>query len=149
MVALLDVNVLIALLDGGHVHHDVATQWLAEHLDAGWASCPLTQNGCIRILSQAAYPNQAPAAEVALRLGEATLHPAHHFWPDAVSLLTPELLDWSRLLTGRHITDAYLLALAVRNKGRLVTLDRAVPLAAVQGAQSRHLVVLKAASASS
>ncbi len=68
MVALLDVNVLIALLDADHMHHSVATDWLSEHLDAGWASCPLTQNGCIRILSQAAYPNRAPAAEVAARL---------------------------------------------------------------------------------
>ena len=71
MVALLDVNVLIALLDAGHMHHAVATQWLSEHLDAGWASCPLTQNGCIRILSQTAYPNHAPAAEVAVRLRRA------------------------------------------------------------------------------
>ena len=70
MAALLDVNVLIALLDAGHVHHAVATKWLSEHLDAGWASCPLTQNGCIRILSQASYPNRAPAAEVATRLAE-------------------------------------------------------------------------------
>ncbi len=143
MVALLDVNVLIALLDAGHIHHAAATQWLSEHLDAGWASCPLTQNGCIRILSQTAYPNRAPAAEVAARLAEATLNPAHHFWPDAVSLLTPGLLEWSNLLTGRHITDAYLLALAVKNSGRFVTLDQGIPLSAVQGAQARHLVVLK------
>ena len=143
MIALLDVNVLIALLDAGHMHHAAATQWLSEHLDAGWASCPLTQNGCIRILSQTAYPNRAPAAEVAARLAEATRHPAHHFWTDAVSLLTPGLMEWSNLLTGRHITGAYLLALAVKNRGRFVTLDQGIPLSAVQGAQTRHLVVLK------
>lgn len=144
MVALLDVNVLIALLDAGHMHHAVATQWLSEHLDRGWASCPLTQNGCIRILSQTAYPNRAPAAEVAARLTEATGHPAHHFWPDAVSLLTPGLMEWGKLLTGRHITDAYLLALAVKNGGCFVTLDQGIPLAAVQGAHAKNLVVLKA-----
>lgn len=148
MVGLLDVNVLIALLDAGHVHHALATRWLADHLDAGWASCPLTQNGCIRILSQSAYPNHAPAAEVAARLAEATRHPAHHFWPDAVSLLTPDLLNWGKLLTGRHITDAYLLTLAVKNHGRFVTLDQGVPLAAVQGAQARHVVVLTATKSS-
>ncbi|MCA3237611.1 MAG: TA system VapC family ribonuclease toxin [Curvibacter sp.] len=142
MVALLDVNVLIALLDAGHVHHAMATQWLADHLEGGWASCPLTQNGCIRILSQPGYPNPAPAADVAARLAEAARHPAHHFWPDAVSVLAPGLLRWDRLLSGRHITDAYLLALAVQNKGRFVTLDRGIPLAAVPGAQARHLVVL-------
>ena len=142
MVALLDVNVLIALLDAGHVHHASATEWLSMHLEQGWASCPLTQNGCIRILSQTAYPNRAPAAEVAARLAEATQHPAHHFWPDAVSLLSPGLMAWNNLLTGRHFTDAYLLALAVKNHGVFVTLDLGIPLAAVQGAQTQHLVVL-------
>jgi predicted nucleic acid-binding protein len=62
MVALLDVNVLIAPLDGGHLYHSVTTQWLADNLQAGWSSCPLTQNGCTRILSQSAYPNSTPAA---------------------------------------------------------------------------------------
>ena len=142
MVALLDVNVLIALLDAGHVHHARATQWLSAHLNEGWASCPLTQNGCIRILLQTAYPNRAPAAEVAARLAEATQHPAHHFWLDAVSLLSPGLMAWNNLLTGRHITDAYLLALAVNNHGVFVTLDQGIPLAAVQGSQIKHLVVL-------
>lgn len=146
MVALLDVNVLIALLDAGHMHHEAATEWLGRHLDEGWASCPLTQNGCIRILSQPAYPNHAPAAEIATRLAEAAQHPAHHFWTDSVSLLTPGRIHWPRLLTGRHMTDAYLLALAVENQGRFVTLDQGVPLAAVQGAQARHLVVLEAAT---
>jgi len=142
MVALLDVNVLVALLDADHMHHTAATHWLSEHLDAGWASCPLTQNGCIRILSQAAYPNRAPAAEVAARLAEATRNPVHHFWPDAVSLLTPGLMEWNKLLTGRHITDAYLLALAVKNHGVFVTLDQGIPLSAVQGARGEHLLVL-------
>ena len=142
MVALLDVNVLIALLDAGHVRHASATEWLSMHLEQGWASCPLTQNGCTRILSQTAYPNRAPAAEVAARLAEATQHPAHHFWPDAVSLLSPGLMAWNNLLTGRHITDAYLLTLAVNNQGVFVTLDQGIPLATVQGAQIKHLVVL-------
>jgi len=79
---------------------------------------------------------------VAARLAEATRHPAHHFWPDAVSLLTPGLMEWNNLLTGRHITDAYLLALAVKNRGSFVTLDKGIPLSAVQGAQAKHLVVL-------
>lgn len=144
MAALLDVNVLIALLDAGHLHHATAMRWLGAHVHEGWASCPLTQNGCIRILSQAAYPNRAPAAEVAARLTEATQHPAHEFWPDAVSLLSPGLMTWNKLLSGRHITDAYLLALAVEHQGVFVTLDQGIPLAAVPRAQASHLVVLEA-----
>lgn len=142
MRALLDVNVLIALLDAGHIHHRVVTDWLVVHLGDGWASCPLTQNGCIRIFSNPAYPNAVPAAQIAERLAEAARHPAHAFWPDAISLLEPGRLAWERLLSSRQVTDAYLLALAVEQGGRLVTLDRGVPLAAVSGAQSRHWVVL-------
>ena len=51
-------------------------------------------------------------------------------------------MEWNNLLTGRHITDAYLLALAVKNRGSFVTLDKGIPLSAVQGAQAKHLVVL-------
>ena len=140
--ALLDVNVLIALLDGSHVFHRLATDWLASHLDDGWASSPITQNGCIRILSQSGYPNPVPAAQVALRLADATQHPSHHFWADSISLLHPGCLMWDRVLSSRHVTDAYLLALAVRQGGRLVTLDRGIPLDAVGGASPEHLVVL-------
>ena len=80
--ALLDVNVLIALLDAAHLHHRLATAWLQREIGAGWASCPLTQNGCIRILFQPAYPGALAAADVAQRLGEAAAGPAHQFWPD-------------------------------------------------------------------
>ena len=142
MRALLDVNVLIALLDAGHVHHRLATDWLVAHREPGWASCPLTQNGCVRIFSNPAYPNAVPAAQIAERLAEAARHPAHAFWPDAISLLEPNRLAWERILSARQVTDAYLLALAVERGGRLVTLDRGVPVAAVRGAQPRHLVVL-------
>jgi toxin-antitoxin system PIN domain toxin len=140
--ALLDVNVLIALLDGSHIHHDQVTDWLASHVDEGWASSPITQNGCIRILSQPGYPNPVPAAQVAERLTEATQHPSHVFWADSISLLHPGSLIWDRVLSSRHVTDAYLLALAVQQGGRFVTLDRGVPLDAVGGATSEHLEVI-------
>lgn len=142
MRALLDVNVLIALLDAGHVFHRTATDWLAAHITSGWASCPLTQNGCIRILSQPAYPGPLPVAEVAARLAEATATPQHSFWPDDFSLLERGAIEWSHVLGSRQVTDVYLLALAVRNGGRFVTLDRSVPLAAVPGAEDRHLAVI-------
>ena len=114
MRALLDVNLLIALLIAGHVHHSAATHWLAEHLSngavAGWASCPLTQNGCLRILSNRAYAGHQPLAAVAARLTEATTTTHHEFWPDDLSVLEPSRFAHDRWLASRQITDAYLLA---------------------------------------
>lgn len=142
MRALLDVNVLIALFDAAHVHHRTASDWLGANINHGWASCPLTQNGCLRILSQPRYPNAVPLAEAAARLTEATRHAAHQFWPDDISLLDAGTTRWDRLLSGRLLTDAYLLALAVRRGGRLVTFDRAVPRGAIAGANAEHIVLL-------
>lgn len=142
MRALLDVNVLIALLDAAHVHHAVARDWLGDNIAAGWASCPITQNGCIRILSQPAYPGAESPAAVAARLAEAAATPWHEFWPDDLSLLDQKILDWRRVLASRQLTDTYLLALAVGHDGCFVTFDRSIPLDAVPGAQPRHLVCL-------
>ena len=142
MRALFDVNVLIALLDQAHIHHLRAREWLVSNIGAGWASCPITQNGCIRIMSQDAYPGSLRPAQVAERLAAAADAPHHEFWPDELSLLSPKALRWTSILGSRQITDAYLLALAYRKGGRFVTFDRGAPLPAVAGAQARHLVVL-------
>lgn len=142
MRALLDVNVLIALLDQAHIGHARAHRWLADQGRKGWASCPITQNGCIRVMSQPAYPGALPAAAVAARLAEAAQHESHQFWPDDISLLSPGAIVWSRVLGHRQVTDNYLLALAVRHQGRFVTFDGRVQLEAVAGAKPRHLVVL-------
>ena len=142
MRALLDVNVLIALLDASHVTHSAAMTWLSDNVQKGWASCSITQNGCVRILSSPSYPNARPIAEVAERLREAVSTSAHEFWPDDISSLDAACIDVSRLHGARQLTDAYLLALAVRNNGRFVTFDRTVPVSAVVGAQAENLVVL-------
>lgn len=142
MRALLDVNVLIALIDEEHIHHARATDWLAAESASGWASCPLTENGCIRIVSEPRYPNTRPASEVVRVLQQGTRGADHAFWPDSVSLLAPRALAWDRVLSARQLTDCYLLALAVAHGGRLVTLDRGIPLAAVPRARAHHLVVL-------
>lgn len=140
--ALLDVNVLIALLDAGHVHHGSATAWLQREISNGWASCPLTQAGCIRVMSQPAYPGQLQAAEVAGRLAHAAAGPEHAFWPDDLNLLAPRALDWAHVLGHRQVTDCHLLALAVRHGGRLVTFDRRIAPAAVPGATAEHLATI-------
>lgn len=140
--ALLDVNVLVALLDGSHVHHRTATDWLAAHARLGWASCPLTQHGCLRILSLPSYPNPQPTASVAQRLGRAVADASHAFWPDGFSLLEAGRIHWNRVLSSRQITDAYLLALAATHGGRLVTFDRGIAVEAVRGAGPQNLLTL-------
>lgn len=142
MRSLLDVNVLIALFDAGHLHHEAAHRWLAAHVHEGWASCPLTQNGCLRLLSQPRYANAQPLALVAERLSRATQDDSHEFWPDAFSLIEPGRLRWDHALASRQLTDLYLLALAVSRGGRFVTLDRGITPAAVPGAEARHLMTL-------
>ena len=142
MRALLDVNVLIALLDAGHVHHRRASEWLAREVDHGWASCPLTQNGCLRIMSQPSYPQTLALATIAERLAKATNHPRHEFIPDDYSLLEEGRVSWSRMLGHRQVTDAYLLGLAVRHECRFVTFDGRVTLDQVHGGAAANLLVL-------
>jgi uncharacterized protein len=140
MLALLDVNVLVALHDVEHVHHEAANDWFATNTQDGWASCPLTQNGCLRVLSQPAYPNRRPLELVMAALTGSTAMRSHRFWPDDLSLLTPGVLDRAQVLGHRQITDVYLLALAVGRQACFATLDGAIPLAAVVGAQPEQLV---------
>ena len=142
MRALLDVNVLIALNDQGHIHHTLANQWMAQHMHLGWASCPLTQNGMLRIMSQASYVNSQPLKILFQMLRRETQHAQHAFWPDDLSLLDETHIDADKLLSPSLLTDAYLLALAVKNQGRFITLDKRIPLNAVPGAKPLHLVSL-------
>jgi toxin-antitoxin system PIN domain toxin len=142
MRALLDVNVLIALLDADHTLHARATQWLGSHARAGWASCPITENGCVRIMSHPGYPNALPVRAVMERLAEAGASSFHEFWPDDISLLDAKVANSARIHGPRQITDVYLLALAVRHGGQFVTLDASVSPDAVIGAEKRHVLVL-------
>jgi uncharacterized protein len=142
MRALLDVNVLIALLDADHSLHARATQWFAAHARDGWASCPITQNGCVRIMSQPEYPNALPVRVVVERLTEAAAGGAHEFWPDDVSLLDAQVADPTRIHGPRQLTDVYLLALAVQHGGRFATFDEAVSTDAVRRAAKKHVVNL-------
>jgi toxin-antitoxin system PIN domain toxin len=140
--ALLDINVLLALLDSDHIDHRRAHEWLARQLDGGWSSCALTENGFVRIISQPRYPSPiSPTRAVAL-LAEACNDPHHEFWPCTVSVLDPSLIDARKLHGPRQVTDTYLLALAVQHDGRFATFDRSVPLGAVSGATPEHLAIV-------
>ena len=142
MRALLGLNVLIALLDSDHASHDTAIRWFAKHAREGWASCPITQNGCIRVMSNHGYPNPLPVQAVIERLADACDEDIHEFWPDEVSLLDSDVVDSTRMHGPRQLTDIYLLALAVQHEGRLVTFDNGIPLAAVRKATARNMLIL-------
>ena len=142
MRALLDINVLIALLDPDHSLHQRAREWFSRNASTGWTSCPITQNGCARIMATAGYPNPLPVRAVMERLREATRSPYHEFWADDVSLLEPRIADVNRIHGPRQLTDLYLLALAVHRDGRFVTFDGSVSVSAIKGAEKKHIVAL-------
>jgi toxin-antitoxin system PIN domain toxin len=139
---LLDINVLIALIDPGHVQHDRAHAWFRSLGQKAWATCPLTENGVLRIVGHPRYPNSpgSPAA-VAHLLASFRELSGHAFWPDDLSLLDREHVDAARLLDSSQVTDSYLLALASAHKGHLATLDqRLIPDAVNNGTQALHLI---------
>ena len=142
MRALLDVNVLIALLDADHSLHERAIEWFGSNAPSGWASCPITENGCVRIMSSQGYPNALPVGSVVKRLALATNGRFHEFWPDDISLLDATVIDPDRVHGPRQLTDVYLVALAVRHAGCLVTFDHSISVQSAKGAKAAHLVFL-------
>lgn len=140
--ALFDVNVLLAMLDTEHLHHRRAREWLEAEIRFGWASCAITQNGYVRIVSQPSYPARVTTAHAVGLLARACATDRHEFWPCDVSLLDATAIDRTRLHGPNQLTDAYLLALAVAHGGRLATFDRTVALAAVAGATEDNLAVI-------
>lgn len=140
MTALLDVNALIALIDPDHVSNHAIQSWFRKHAGRGWATCPLTENGAIRVLSQPAYPSgQRTPAEViqVLRDLKTAFHSSHYFWTDDISLLDGSIFDEVLIAGTRQVTDVYLLGLVARHGGKLVSFDRSLSWHAVQGASSK------------
>jgi uncharacterized protein len=142
MRTLFDVNVLIALFQPDHVHHQRAHQWWEKNQNSGWATCPITENGFVRILSQPKYPlpQTVPSAIKLLNMAKAATD--HAFWPDAVSLLDSVQFNAEAFTQHSQITDSYLLALAVKNNGRLVSLDQDIRTATVHGFAPNHLQII-------
>lgn len=139
---LLDVNVLIALIDPAHVQHDHAHEWFASTGKQAWATCPLTENGVLRIVGHTRYTNSpgTPAAVAEIMMSLRSL-PGHEFWPDSLSLLDGEHVDGARLSDSGQVTDTYLLALARAHRGRLATFDRHLVTNAVRGgSEALHLI---------
>lgn len=141
-VALLDVNVLVALFDPDHIHHDVAHDWFSEDSGAGWATCPLTENGFVRTANAARRLTFLSMPDLIEHLQTFRSSGHHHFWRDDISVVDERVFD-RRSVQGRsQLTDIYLLGLAVTHEGRLVTFDRRIPADAVKGARPENLVVL-------
>ena len=142
MTFLLDVNVVIALLDPAHVSHESAHVWFEHEGRASWATCPITQNGVIRIVGNPKYPNSTGSPALAAQLLRQFCGlPGCVFWPDSLSLLDAGHADVSVILTPGDVTDSYLLALAVANGGKLATLDRRLSAKAVAGGKAALRVV--------
>lgn len=142
MRALFDVNMLLASFDAGHLHHQRAMRWWASNAPFGWATCPLTENGFLRIISQASYQRAVSLPNALRTLRRQIAEGGHEFWPDDLSLLDAARINYAHLLGPKQITDVYLLALAVKHGGRLITLDRGMSVAVATGATSEHLVTI-------
>jgi uncharacterized protein len=144
--ALLDVNVLIALFDPGHVHHEVAHDWFAAHGSGGWATCPLTEMTFIRVLANpASGPDPERPSTLLRHLRQFCRSADHVFWTDSLSLRDEKLFDLS-FVSHRQLTDVYLLGLAHKKGGRFATFDRTIPLKAVVGARPGVLQVISPAT---
>jgi uncharacterized protein len=143
-IALLDVNALIALFDQDHIHHEAAHEWFSANRQYGWATCPLTENGLIRILSNSRYTgNHESTTEIRTRLDAFCSSGNHSFWPDQLSIRDESRFQLSGVTHGQ-LTDVYLLALAADMGGRLATFDRRIPLRAVIRAEQKQLAIIPA-----
>lgn len=142
MTFLLDVNLLIALIDPGHVAHNDAHKWFGSTGRAAWATCPMTENAVIRIVGNPKYQNSpggpSVVAQMVTRLCALS---GHSFWADDLSLVASQNIDVSRILTAAQVTDTYLLALAKAHGGQLATLDRRLsPTTVKDGKLALHLI---------
>jgi toxin-antitoxin system PIN domain toxin len=140
--ALLDINILTALLWPTHEHHDAAHHWFGRRQGALWATCPLTQLGFVRLVSNPAFSSDAlsPAEALAL-LGQNLAHPNHQFWTDGLEVPAAVKGLEVRLQGYKQLTDGYLLALASRRKGVLATFDRGLGTLAGEALRSSVEIV--------
>jgi len=122
---LLDVNVLVALLWPAHEANQLALRWFHRVGRKSWATCGMTQAGFVRVVSNPAFTRDALSPQQAMELLETNAgHPAHRFWKDENGFLSLAAPFADRITGHRQVTDAFLLGLALRNNGKVATLDR-------------------------
>lgn len=137
---LLDINILIALADPDHEHHGIASNFFRDNHRGGWATCPITENGFVRIVSHPKYLKGFTSPELARdALRHLCSHAGHRFWPDDISMRGFETLPKCK-----HLTDQYLLSLAVHRNGKLATLDERIDCSVVPGGSGAYIVIGKA-----
>jgi uncharacterized protein len=147
-VALLDVNLLVALFDADHVHHDLAHDWFADQRTHGWASCPLTENGLVRVLSNPRYGSPSGSvASIVDRLLAFRASGHHEFWEASISLTDKDLFSPAHIRGHAQVTDAYLLGLARKKGGCLATFDQSISMSVVAGIGRDSLHVITAVEA--
>jgi len=140
---LLDVNVLIALMWPAHESHATALNWFQRNNSQGWATCPFTQAAFVRIVSNPAFSRDAVTPQEAVSLLESNLRHTHHeFWPDELDFVAATRSFLPTLIGHRQVTDAYLLGLAQKRKGKLVSLDRSVAALLPKLTSEKELLVL-------
>ena len=133
-----DINVLIAVADADHVHHTKAEAFFLANHRRGWATCPLTENGFVRIVGNPkAYPKGPGNTDAACAiLKQLCAYEGHRFWPDDVSIRS-----MAGLPIARHLTDHYLLCLAMHRQGKLVTFDRHIDATLIPGGTAAYVVL--------
>ena len=144
-VHLLDVNVLVALLWTNHEQHEAASSWFKRHHRSGWATCPMTQAGFVRVSSNPRVFGHAPAPWKAAEILERNLaHPSHRFLPDDVGVRDAVAPFEDRLSGHQQVADAYLFGLAVRKRAVLTTFDAGIAeLAGGKTSLSSSLLILE------
>ncbi len=148
--ALLDINLLVALFDPDHVHHELAHDWFADNRSRGWATCPITENGFVRVLSNPAYGGSITrVTELTARLRRFSASGFHLFWSDDVSIADEATFHPELIAGHRQLTDIYLLGLAWRHGGTLATFDRRMSEKAIAGPAGSALEVIGPADADS
>ncbi len=143
MIALLDVNVLVALAWPNHIYHSLARQWFREQKKVGWATCPTTENGFIRVSSNArVIPEAKSPLEAVLFLRSLIAFEGHVFWPEESSVIDDRWIGVEKIHTHHQITDAHLLSLALRHQGCLATFDRGIARLVPEDRKAENAVVL-------
>lgn len=142
---LLDTNLLVALLWPAHEQHELALKWFTRHRAQGWVTCPLTEAGFVRIVSNPAFSRDAVQPREAVQVLMAnTAAKDHLFWPDDLAVAEAVAFAEVRLMVHQQVTDAYLLGLALHHGGALATLDEHITALVDPKSAARKAVVVVA-----